>query len=98
MLDPWPNSPYTLLVCRQSRAPYCKVWKAHFQRPLPVLPVPLASPDPDLSLALQPMIEAIYERSRYYRSIDYSRPLVPALSAEEQNWLTEQLRTRTASA
>src|SRR5438874_785462 len=35
MLDPWPSAPYTLLVCRQSRAPYCKVWPAHYRRPLP---------------------------------------------------------------
>ena len=84
MVDPWPNSPYTLLVCRQSRAPYCTVWPAHFQRPLPPLPVPLASPDPDVPLALQPMIEAIYARARYARSIDYAKPLAPPLSGTEQ--------------
>ncbi len=91
MLDPWPKAPYTLLVCRQSRAPYCTVLPAHFQRPLPLLPVPLASPDPDISLTLQPMIDAIYARGRYYRSIDYSSPLSPPLKAEEQSWLAEQL-------
>jgi hypothetical protein len=94
MLDPWPNAPYTLLLCRQSRAPYCKVWPAHFQRPLPPIPVPLANDDPDLTLALQPMIEAIYARGRYHRSIDYSRPLTPALTAEEQGWLAAQIRAR----
>jgi Protein of unknown function (DUF4058) len=94
MLDPWPNSPYTLLVCRQDRAPYCQVWPAHFQRPLPTIPVPLASPDPDVPLALQPMIEAIYARARYGRSIDYARPAAPPLSAQEQAWLTERLAAR----
>src|SRR5437762_4953724 len=42
MLNDWPDSPYTLLVCRESRAPLCTVWPAHFQQPLPTLPVPLS--------------------------------------------------------
>src|SRR5262249_11174277 len=57
MLDPWPKSPYTLLVCRQINAPYCRVWPAHFRTRLPIIPVPLLDPDPDLSLDLQPLID-----------------------------------------
>jgi hypothetical protein len=98
MLDLWPTSPYALLACRQSRAPYCQAWSAHFQRPLPPIPVPLLSPDPDVSLALQPMIEAISARGRYHRSIDYARPLLPPLVAEEQTWLEERLRARSAAS
>jgi hypothetical protein len=100
MLDPWPESPYTLLVARRERAPYCRVWRAHFQRRLPVIPVPLARPEPtapldaDLSLDLQPLIEGIYARSRYGRHIDYTRPLTPPLTADESSWLGEQLRAR----
>jgi hypothetical protein len=94
MLDPWPNSSYTLLLCRRQRAPHCRVWPAHFQRPLPIIPVPLAEPDPDVSLNLQPMIEAIYARSRYHRDINYSRPLTPALAAAEAARFEQQLRTR----
>src|SRR5262249_60213888 len=63
MVEPWPKSPYYLLVGRQSRAPYCRVWPVHFREPLPEIPVPLARPDPDLTLALQPLIEAVYDRS-----------------------------------
>jgi hypothetical protein len=83
-----------LLVGRQSRVPYCRVWPAGFRHPLPEIPVPLASPDPDLSLALQPLIEAVYERSRYARRIDYSRPLTPPLTAEETAFLEQQLQAR----
>jgi uncharacterized protein DUF4058 len=36
------------------------------------------------------MIEAIYARSRYHRSIDYARPLAPPLSAEEAAWWEQQ--------
>jgi hypothetical protein len=90
MLDPWPEAPYTLLVSRREKAPRCCVWPAHFLRPLPGIVVPLAKPDPDIPLNLQPMIEAIYTRSRYHRSIDYAKPLMPPLAAEESVWLEQQ--------
>jgi Protein of unknown function (DUF4058) len=92
MLDPWPTSPYTLLVAREERAPRCRVWPAFFDRPLPPIPVPLSRPDPDLTLALQPLIDAIYERGRYREDIDYARPLTPPLTAEQSAWLEQQLR------
>jgi len=94
MLDPWPDSPYTLMVARAKKYQLCKVWPSHFRRALPRIPVPLAKPDPDLSIDLQPMIEAIYQRSRYERSIDYTRPLNSPLGPEESAWLETQLRTR----
>ena len=78
MLDPWPDSPYTLLVAR-ARAQLCRVWRAHYRRPLPAFPVPLAKPDADILLELQPMIDEIYDRFRYVRSIDYGKSLTPAL-------------------
>jgi hypothetical protein len=93
MLDPWPASPYTLLVAREERAPRCRVWPASFDRPLPAIPVPLSRPDPDLTLDLQPIIDDIYERGRYREDIDYTRPLTPPLSAEQAAWLAQQLRS-----
>lgn len=58
MLDPWPDSPYTLLVAR-AKAGVCRVWRAHYLRALPSIPVPLAKPDDDISLEIQPMIDEI---------------------------------------
>jgi hypothetical protein len=92
MVGKWPESPYYLLVARESRAPSCRVWPAYFDRPLPTVPVPLAHPDPDIPLALQPMIEAVYERSRYARRIDYAKPPDPPLTPEQTAWLQERLR------
>jgi hypothetical protein len=95
MCDPWPDSPYLLMVARAHKAPkYCRVWPAYFHRLLPPIPVPLLKPDPDLSLDLQPMVGAIHERSRSERSIDYTRPLDPPLGAEESAWLKQQLRAQ----
>ena len=41
----------------------------------------------------QQLVDAIYARNRYHRSIDYSKPLQPALSPEETAFLAERLRT-----
>ncbi len=98
MLDPWPDSPYTLLVCRQVSAPYCRVWPAHFQRRLPVIPVPLLDPDPDLTLDLQPLLDSIYVLGRYDERIDYARPLTPALSDADAAWVRDQLKNRPSSS
>lgn len=95
MVTPWPSSPYALLVSRQQRAPHCKVWPAFFQRPLHIVPVPLSPPDADVQLDLQPLIEAIYRRSRYETDLDYTRPLQPPLTETESAWLTERLKSHS---
>ena len=92
MAGRWPESPYYALVSRKPDTPRCTVWPAHFLRPLPVLSIPLAPPDPDVSLALQPLVEAVYARSHYERDIDYRRPLNPPLSASDVSWLEKQMR------
>jgi hypothetical protein len=94
MLDPWPSSPYTILVARALRN-VCKVWPVHFQSPLPRIPVPLAKPDPEIPMDLQPMIDTIYRRWRYDQSIDYTQPLAPPLSPEQTTWLKQQLKERS---
>jgi hypothetical protein len=97
MEDDWPESPYYLLVSRKHEAPRCTVWSAHYLRPLPPIPIPLVSPDPDVTLALQPLVEAVYARSRYDRDIDYQRPLDPPLGPAEATWLQQRLRPQPPS-
>src|SRR5438067_10738455 len=91
MASAWPDSPYYLLVCRKKQAPRCSVWPAHFTEPLPPIPIPLAPPDPDISLNIQPFIESIYVRSRYQRDIDYRRAIDPPLNADEATSLKQRL-------
>lgn len=97
MLDPWPNSPYTLLVARSNRRGRCRVWPAYSLKPLPALPVPLLKPDPDVLMNLQPMIEAIYKRSRYEPSIDYHKALTPPLAPEEAAWLAQHQHNQSSA-
>jgi hypothetical protein len=94
MEDEWPEGSYYLLVARKEEAPNCSVWPAYFQYALPEIPVPLAPPDRDIRLSLQPLIEAVYTRSRYETSIDYRQPLRPNPSEEEAAWLKVRLPGR----
>jgi hypothetical protein len=87
MRDPWPESPYTLLVARAGRHYACDVWPGYFHVPLSAIPIPLVAPDPDVVLDLQPLIESIYRRLRYGETIDYDKPLVPPPSPTEEKWL-----------
>jgi hypothetical protein len=95
MLDPWPNSPYTLMVARAGRPQSCRVWEAHFQCPLPVIPVPLAKPDPEVPLDLQPILDRIYDEPRYAQSINYTAELTPPLSPEDAAWCRQQIEARS---
>lgn len=94
MEDQWPGSPYYVLTCWKKRAPICKVWPAYVDRPLPKLRVPLCPPDEDLVLDLQPMVDAIYERSRYARDIDYLKPCQPPLDEAAMEYLKSRLAER----
>ena len=97
MVSEWPDSPYYLLVCRKKQAPRCAVWPAYFTEPLPPLTVPLAPPDPDISVELQPLVDAIYARSRYERDIDYRQPLYTPLEGKDAAWFAERLQQGAGS-
>lgn len=97
MIDPWPDRAYFLLVSRRARTPYCQGLPGHYRHGPPTLPVPLDPPDPDVSLDLQAMVDAIYTRYRYARDIDYARALMPPLTAEDATWLSESIRERNLS-
>jgi hypothetical protein len=94
MVSQWPDSPYYLLVCRKKEAPQCTVWPAFMTTPLPVIPIPLLPPDADVNLDLQPLIEAVYTRSRYGRDIDYRRAIEPPLSEDEAECLKSRATKR----
>ncbi|CEF49279.1 unnamed protein product [uncultured bacterium] len=94
MLDPWPDSPYAVLVARRKRVPHCLAYPVHSLKPLPTIGIPLTKPDPDVPLALQPLIDTVYRRSRYHRTINYARPVSPPLAGAEATWIEQQLRDK----
>lgn len=86
MLTEWPVSPYAILVSRQTRAPFCRAWKADFQQTLPAIPVPLLEGDADLRLDLQSLVDELYAIGRYHEHIDYTIPVTPPFSEAEARW------------
>jgi hypothetical protein len=94
LAEPLPEAPYFIILSRAERRPVAEVWPLPLQEPLPILPVPLLPPDPDVPLDLGRALAAIYDRSGYDLRIDYTqRPPAPGLSAEERTWLETYLRT-----
>ncbi len=90
---PLPRAPYFALLSRVERRSRVSVWAMPFAERLPVLPVPLLEPDPDVALDLGVAVAAVYERGGYASLIDYRRdPPPPALAADEARWLDNFLR------
>jgi hypothetical protein len=94
LAEPLPEAPYFIIRSRAERRPVAEVWPLHLQEPLPILPVPLLPPDPDVPLDLGRALATLYDRSGYDRRIDYTqRPPAPILSVEDGAWLEAHLRT-----
>src|SRR5439155_10971133 len=92
---PVPPAPYYVLLSRADRRPTVEVWPIQINEPLPVPPVPLLEPDPDVPLALGAAVASVYERGAYARRLDYrALPPPPALSPEEAAWMEDLLRQR----
>lgn len=71
-----------------------KAWPIKLQDKLPVVPVPLHHPDPEVPLDLGAVLNAIYDEAAYDLSIDYTLPPPPpSLTAEEEVWLDTQLKS-----
>ncbi len=94
MVEPWPASPYYVMVVRKESAPETRVWPAHALERLPRVPVPLTPQFADIALELQPLVEAIYRRSRYATDVQYEIPIDLALSTAESAYLHQQLLGR----
>jgi len=69
------------------------VWTNLLQQPLPVLPVPLKSPDPDVLLPLKQTLDMIYQRGLYHLSIDYDKdPAPPDFSEDDKHWMRQVIQ------
>lgn len=93
-----PKSHYMALLTRAGSTK-TQVWAFNLDDPLPVLPVPLKAPDPDVPLVLRKALEEVYTRSQYNLSINYREdPPPPPLPVKEQEWLRQLLDTKPAVA
>lgn len=87
-----PNTPYLISLVRAGET-MLDLWPLKLDDVLPVLPVPLRTPDLDVVLDLGNALSQVYDEAAYELSIDYSQdPPPPALSAEEQDWIQQLLQ------
>jgi hypothetical protein len=90
---PVPAASYYVVLSREGHRPTVDVWPIQLADPLPVLPVPLLEPDPDVPLDLGAAVASVYERGAYGRAIDYREPPPPPpLSEEQAAWVESLLR------
>jgi hypothetical protein len=85
-------SAYRILVSRSDQRPAADLYSVALQEPLPTVLVPIKAGEPELVLDLQAAMNRIYEEARYSIRIDYQQPVPPpALSIQEQQWVTTLL-------
>lgn len=82
-----PEVPYLITLTR-AQSSLVEVWPIALPDQLPVLPVPLRTPDGDVALDLGQALTAVYDEAAYDLSIDYEQiPPPPALSKAELAWV-----------
>ena len=91
-IEALPRADFYAFVCRARQRPLAEVYPWTLRQPLPSLPVPLAQGDPEISLDLQAVFTTVYDRAGYDYALDYTQPVEPPLSEEEQAWCSEVLR------
>lgn len=92
--EPPLEADYILLVNRAAADDIrlSEIWPVALNEPLPLLPVPLLSPDPDVPLDLKAAFQSIYARAGYDWRINYKHPIpLPELRAEMAAWLRQRL-------
>ncbi len=86
--------PYGIYVSRMNH-PQCRegeadVYLVGLRQTLPVISVPLRSGEPEIALALQPLIDQCHVRGRYHL-LHYDRQLYPRLVEDDLTWVNGRL-------
>ncbi len=85
--EPLAAADFFAFVCRQQKLPHVEVYGWTLRDPLPVIPIPLASDDPDARLDLQAAFTTTYDRAGYDYALDYHSPVEPPLEASLAEWV-----------
>ncbi len=90
-IEQLPQGDYYAFITRVERRPKIEVYSWPLARRLPTIPIPLAEGDPDTLLDLQAVFDSTYDRAGYDYALKYSKPIAPALTAEQVEWVAQQL-------
>jgi hypothetical protein len=84
---------YRVSVWRSSKPASLELYPITLRQPLPAIRVPLRPQDDDAELDLQPLVDRVYQFSRFDR-IDYSMPCEPPLGEDDAAWARQQVAAR----
>lgn len=86
-----PTCDYCVQVSRVEERPRVGLWPIMLRDPLPMIPIPLLSPDPDATLDLQALLHRLYDAGGYEDYI-YSGTPHPLLRAADAEWARNVLK------
>jgi hypothetical protein len=87
--------PYFVFLSRANNRPVAEIWPLSLRAAIPLIPVPLRRPDPDIAMDLGAALRRVYAGAGYERRIDYrDEPPPPPLSPDDLAWLDAHLRER----
>ncbi len=92
MVEPYPESAYTVIVSRANLRPQSEVWPIPLDSPLPTIPIPLLPGDADASLRLQDAFSHAYDLGSFKQIIHYQQPPDRPLNEKQTEWTDNLLR------
>jgi hypothetical protein len=85
-----PQCDYYVMVSRCEERPRVDLWPIRLRERLPQIPIPLRHDDPDASVDLQPLLDAVYDAAGYEDYIYRGTPQ-PPLHPEDATWAQERI-------
>jgi Protein of unknown function (DUF4058) len=92
-----PQTPgtYRILISRSDDRPQALLYEFGIRQPIPTFVMPLADTNiPEPLVAIQQLIEGLYDRAGFDMDIDYSQQPTPSLGDEDWQW-SQQLTSPT---
>lgn len=72
-----------------------EIWPVALNEPLPLLPIPLLAPDPDVPLDMTAVLQTVYQQGGYDWRIDYHLPVPPPeLRSGMAAWVQKTLESK----
>lgn len=94
---PLPTGDYYAIVARSERRPHGDsfgevigdVYAWTVRQRLPVIPIPLLAPDPDIHVDLQDVLTTAYDRGRFAKRLNYGRPPKARWAKSDLTWVVK---------
>ncbi len=91
-----PECAYYILVSRSESWPHVDFWPVGLRDRLPVIPIPLAPPDPPVLFDLQDALHHVYDAAGYGKYIFAETP-EPPLSPADEEWARQVISAHGGS-